>query len=483
MLARWQATITDEAGNVLPLASVTVRRESSGSPLATLFSDRAGAAPVGNPITADADGYAAFHVAGGAYRITASLGGVTREWRYVGIGLAAETDSTNPGVNFTFDAGVNDEDPGAGAFAFNNSTPGLATKVFINQATAEGLDVAAWLGMLTTDGQLVIQGAGGSALMVATVTGPATDDGAYFDVPITVIAATAADTFVQDARFGVFFVTNGADGSNGADGVSAGIPFTFSSTTAMADPGAGTVRLNNATLSSVTAAAVDDTSAASGNPDVSAWVLAWDDSTQASNRGFLIFKKASAPQNFAIYQISGASTDNAGWTQLALTYVDHAGSFTNGDLLSVEFSPAGNPVAASETVAGVVELATDAEIRSAATGGKAVEAADIETASAFVTLTETAGAVAVDWDTFINGTVTVDQATVISNPTNGQPGTFRTIYVIGNDATDRAITFGNQFLGEVPTITDVDSTRAYLLTIMCITSTHFVVSSKKALGT
>ena len=53
----------------------------------------------------------------------------------------------------------------------------------------------------------------------------------------------------------------------------------------------------------------------------------------------------------------------------------------------------------------------------------------------------------------------------------------------GNDATDRTITFGNQFLGELPTITDADNTRWYLLMIYCVSSTHFVVSSKKANGT
>jgi hypothetical protein len=116
----------------------------------------------------------------------------------------------------------------------------------------------------------------------------------------------------------------------------------------MADPGAGLIRLNNATLSSVTAAAVDDTSAASGNPDVSAAVLAWDDSNNAV-RGTLLLKKNSAPENWALYNITGASTDNAGWTQLALTYVDHAGSFSNSDALTIEFARAGNVGATGPT--------------------------------------------------------------------------------------------------------------------------------------
>jgi hypothetical protein len=92
VLARWQRTIVDDAGNILPGAQVTVRREVSGAPLAVLYSDRDGTTPLGNPFTADGDGFAAFHVVGGAYRITATAGAFASIWRYVGIGTASEND-------------------------------------------------------------------------------------------------------------------------------------------------------------------------------------------------------------------------------------------------------------------------------------------------------------------------------------------------------------------------------------------------------
>lgn len=66
--------------------------------------------------------------------------------------------------------------------------------------------------------------------------------------------------------------------------------------------------------------------------------------------------------------------------------------------------------------------------------------------------------------------------------TNGQPGTWRTILVQGNDGTDRTITFGNQYLGDVPAITDCDSVRWYLLMIFCVSTSHFVISAKRAKG-
>lgn len=132
----------------------------------------------------------------------------------------------------------------------------------------------------------------------------------------------------------------GEQGPQGDIGGS-GLRWTFASSTSMADPGAGKLRLNNATLSSVTAAAISDDCAETGNPDVAAYVLAWDDSTSI-NKGTLILKKASAPENVAVFTVSGASTDNSGWTQLALTHVVSSGSFSADDTLYVEFTATGD---------------------------------------------------------------------------------------------------------------------------------------------
>ncbi len=338
-LARYQFTVTDEAGNVIPSASVEVRREDSGSPIALLYSDRAGATPIGNPITADADGFAAFHVIGGAYRITATAGGFSRVWRYVGIGLAAESDFLTTGATWRFDPATVDADPGAGLVRFNHGTLGSVTAVFLDNMAGPGADLTAWLDSLDNYGTsadrgiLTIQTADQTGLLVARVTGSVVDGTGYRKVSVTPISTAGA--FADGTVVSVSF------SPAARDGITAGLPFNFDSSTSMADPGTGDFRLNNATLGSVTAAAVDDLSAASGNPDVSAAVLSWDDSTNP-NRGYLLIKSAAAPQNFALYKISGASTDNSGWTQLALTYVTHAGSFTNGDACVPELTPSGD---------------------------------------------------------------------------------------------------------------------------------------------
>ena len=82
----WQATVTDDTGDVLPGAQIDVVIESTGTD-ATLFSNRAGTTSLSNPFFADSEGFAQFYTEPGAYRITATAsgGGTTRTWRYVSL--------------------------------------------------------------------------------------------------------------------------------------------------------------------------------------------------------------------------------------------------------------------------------------------------------------------------------------------------------------------------------------------------------------
>lgn len=106
-LARKEIQVVDEHGNVQPGATVEVRREVGGQPLEPLYSDRDGVTPIGNPVTADSNGVAAFHCLGGAFQIAASLGSFSRTQRYVPIGTASEGDledlvaNNAAGISFT----------------------------------------------------------------------------------------------------------------------------------------------------------------------------------------------------------------------------------------------------------------------------------------------------------------------------------------------------------------------------------------------
>ena len=114
------------------------------------------------------------------------------------------------------------------------------------------------------------------------------------------------------------------------------IGWNFSTTTTMDDPGAGIMRFNNATLASVTAIALDDLN--SSSQDVSAYVLTWDDSTSIT-KGTLTVRQGTA--NVAIFDVTGL-TDNAGWTQLAVTHSSSSGSFANAVLTFIDFDRTGD---------------------------------------------------------------------------------------------------------------------------------------------
>lgn len=153
---------------------------------------------------------------------------------------------------------------------------------------------------------------------------------------------------------------------------------------------------------------------------------------------------------------------------------------TNGDGASGD--PTIAATAATTSAVGAVELATDAEVYAAAAGDKVLTAAHLETAQAGVAITNQTPATW-DWEAGVNFTLTISQNTQIATPSNGIPGQWRTILVQGNSTTDRTITFSGDYEGDIPTITDCDSGRWYLLMIYCVSASHFVVSSKKANGT
>jgi hypothetical protein len=83
----FQRTIVTQSGDVLPGASVEVRRESDNA-LVQLYADRAGTVLLANPTTADDDGFVQFFTESSNYRITATSSEGTVVWRYVDIGSA-----------------------------------------------------------------------------------------------------------------------------------------------------------------------------------------------------------------------------------------------------------------------------------------------------------------------------------------------------------------------------------------------------------
>jgi len=115
--------------------------------------------------------------------------------------------------------------------------------------------------------------------------------------------------------------------------------YTWSNSTSMADPGTGALRYNHGTASSVSAIAIDDTTADTGNPDINAFIATWDDST-STVKGQLQIKKVGTPATFAIFNITGL-TDNSGWAQIAVAHVSSSGTLSNSDEIRISFSRTG----------------------------------------------------------------------------------------------------------------------------------------------
>jgi hypothetical protein len=93
-LARINIVLQDDDGDIVDGASIEVRNEATLA-LAPVFSDRAGTVSLGNPFTAADGADAGFYVAGGSYKITATLGGFTRTIRHQPAGTLAEVDITD----------------------------------------------------------------------------------------------------------------------------------------------------------------------------------------------------------------------------------------------------------------------------------------------------------------------------------------------------------------------------------------------------
>ncbi|SVA80002.1 uncharacterized protein METZ01_LOCUS132856, partial [marine metagenome] len=125
-------------------------------------------------------------------------------------------------------------------------------------------------------------------------------------------------------------------------GLGTATKWAFDTSTSMADPGTGDVRFNNATLASVTQISVSYKSSQSGNPDISDWVAAWDDSTNDAIRGHIMIHEDGTPSNFWTGYINGAITDNSTWLQIPVTHVDSGGSFSASDSMVFGFSRAGD---------------------------------------------------------------------------------------------------------------------------------------------
>jgi hypothetical protein len=133
---------------------------------------------------------------------------------------------------------------------------------------------------------------------------------------------------------------------------------------------------------------------------------------------------------------------------------------------------------ASTSAVGTVKHATDAEILAASSGNLVIKASHLSSAAAFVAITD-GSSPSFDWAAGINRTWVASANRTIPNPTNVQPGTWRTILFSGNDANNRTFSFDTNYGGDKPTVV-VNNTNTMLVTFFAVTTTHILASGMRA---
>lgn len=254
-------------------------------------------------------------------------------------------DGMDAGFKFKIDkSSISMADPGPGKFRLNNAAAASVTAIAFDDISADfgSPDVSAYLATWaqstnTIKGHLIFHEVGATQnFLVYAITG-LVDNTGWTQVNVSHVASGGS---IDDGdELAIAFIRAG---DRGDPGVQAGFRFKFATMTGMVDPGTGFLRFNSNTYASITAVAISDLCAATGNPDVSASVLSWDDSSNAENKGVLRIAKQDAEQTFIELIIVGVTTDNDGWSQLDVAYRSGQGTFATNDQIVVTFYRTGD---------------------------------------------------------------------------------------------------------------------------------------------
>lgn len=143
-----------------------------------------------------------------------------------------------------------------------------------------------------------------------------------------------------------------------AAGTAVAIPYTFSTTTTDSDPGAGTLRLDNATQNTATTIRADLVGS-----DGSTWtdVLSTFDDSTSTIKGYIRLVKVSDATKWIIFSVSALASP-AGYKNITVAVVSASSAtpFANGDGILLEFTRNGDKgdTGASGTSGALVYLST-----------------------------------------------------------------------------------------------------------------------------
>ena len=230
---------------------------------------------------------------------------------------------------FTFDgATITDADPGTGYAKFNSLTMASVTQIYVSTQETNATDITAWLDSLSAGRIRCFLVSDPSVWIDFTITAVTTATN-YRKLTVTYVDNNG--TFTNGlGDFALSYApggSTGATGATGATGPAGGVSFkyTYSTTTTDADPGSGVLRLNNATMSSVTQIYIDLLEAAAAT-DLTDFLDSLDDSTNTV-KGTIKLGSISDQSKWVSFSLTSVTTV-AGYRKLNVSYVDHAGALT-----------------------------------------------------------------------------------------------------------------------------------------------------------
>lgn len=368
VLARFQRTVVDDAGNILDGATVTVTDEATGL-LATLYSDRAGLTQIGNPIFSDLNGFAAFYVTGGAYRIDAVKASDSVTWRYVGIGTAQELDATdiaatvqqvNAGFALAFEVETT-APPSSGRVRFNNADLSAATIAYVSVTNLGSSNVQALLTGLysasrTRKDRFTLEDAANNTIASFQIDGASAVGSPVTHVALTISGHTGETSFADDTILNFQPSLSGVDGADGTDGIFDGTEATVTAASGDLIPLQDVSDSNNPKRSTAKNIA--------NNSDFVLSMMAFDttqDVATGNSAGNLFFRVPAALDGFTISSVEahhapgGAGSGGSGTTTIQI------GS-TNGDVLSTLLTIDANETSSSSAATPAVIKSDGTEI-------------------------------------------------------------------------------------------------------------------------
>lgn len=260
-------------------------------------------------------------------------------------------------ISYTFSTTTTDSDPGSGNLRFDNATQSSATVIRADLLDSGGAD---WTDVLDSldDSTSIVKGhlrlvhaTDFTKWILFTVSAVASETG-YRNITVSVVDSSAASpfsnsdpillTFTRTGDQGASGLTGnpGQDGADGRHGGAVTIEYTFSTTTADADPGNGKLRLNQATQNTATMIRADLLDRLG-----TTWTNALDtfDDSTSTVKGFIRLVRADDASKWLLFSVSALSSPS-GYRNITVSNVASSENnpFVNSDIVLLTFSRNGD---------------------------------------------------------------------------------------------------------------------------------------------